>query len=117
MDAYETIMSREVSASIYARLLATLETIGSFEIEPKKTSVHVVHGRSFLGIHPRMSGLVVDIVTADEIPTPRTLRAEQVSRWRWHNRIPLTSPRDVDADLATWIAQAYALTESTAPAE
>jgi Domain of unknown function (DUF5655) len=45
----------EVVRSIYQRLLEVLHTLGPFQEEPKKTSIHLVRTVGFAGVHPRKS--------------------------------------------------------------
>ncbi|MEK7184159.1 MAG: DUF5655 domain-containing protein [Patescibacteria group bacterium] len=105
------IQADSVSAEIYEVLLKTLKKIGPFEVEVKKTSLHITHGRAFLGIHPRKAGLLLNIVTNQSVDDPRIKKVEQVSANRYHNEIVLGSPEELDGSLIEYIRQAYALTK------
>ncbi|MEV7133979.1 DUF5655 domain-containing protein [Arthrobacter sp. NPDC093128] len=109
--ALDTILARPVCALVYDALLALLHGIGSFEVEPKKTSLHITHGRAFLGVHPRSNGLLINVVTAEPIEDPRIRRSERVSANRVHNELLVTTAAGVDAQLQAWIGQAYDLTK------
>lgn len=109
MNAMETIAAREPGASIYEALTRLLGSVGEHAIEVKKTSLHITRGRAFLGVHPRASGLLVNIVLDSKLSDARVVKSEQVSRNRWHNEVLLTSPADVDAQFRGWITDAYAL--------
>ena len=100
------------SQAVYARLLAGLKRVGPFEAEVKKTSVHLVHGRAFAGVHPRATGIELQIVTVAPIRSARIRKVEQVSKHRCHCAVKLESPAEVDAQLLGWLKAAYALTKS-----
>ena len=108
--ALDTILGRPACAAIYAALLRLLEDIGAFEVEAKKTSLHITHGRAFLGVHPRSSSVLLNIVTKDPLTDGRIRRSERVSANRVHNELLVASEADVDAQLRGWLEQAYALT-------
>ena len=105
------ILADSVAGPIYQRLLTVLAALGPFQLEEKKTSIHVVRGRAFLGVHPRKNALLVNIVTAQPIVSDRVVRHDHVSANRVHNEVLLHAKADVDAELVAWITQAYELTE------
>lgn len=107
VNALDAINAREASTSIYAALLEVLDDLGPYQVETKKTSLHITRGRAFLGLHPRANGILVNIVSLAALAGPRVRRTEQVSRNRFHNEVLLTSAEDVDGELSGWIAQAY----------
>jgi hypothetical protein len=109
-DVLAKILSDPTSSVIYAKLLEVLKQLGSFEVEPKQTSLHLTNGRAFVGVHPRKGALLLNIVTSEALTSDRFQRTEQISAHRWHNEIVLSSPGDIDQELAAWLAQAYALT-------
>ena len=107
------ILADPVAGPIYQRLLTVLAELGPFGLEEKKTSIHVVRARAFLGVHPRKNTLLVNIVTARPIASDRVVRHDQVSANRVHNEVLLHAKADVDAELVAWITQAYELTEQS----
>jgi hypothetical protein len=109
-EALERIERDATASALYERLLAFVTDLGEFEVEAKKTSIHVTHGRAFVGVHPRRGGLLVNIVTDAALPPERLHRQEQVSARRWHNEVLLTELGAFDAQVEGWIARAYALT-------
>ena len=89
-------------------LYARLEELGPFEIEEKKTSLHIKNARAaFLGVRPRRAGLRLNIVLPIALDSERVAKAEQVSANRWHNEIDVKSAEEVDSELLNWIRQAY----------
>ena len=99
----------EVVQSIYNRLLEVLRTLGPFQEEPKKTSIHLVHTVGFAGVHPRKSFLILNLRTDHPIQSQRITKTEQVSKSRFHNEVKLTSPSDVNEELLGWLQDAYRL--------
>jgi hypothetical protein len=97
-----------VSAT-YAEILKAARALGPVREEPKKTSIHLVRTRAFAGVATRKDALILTLKAERPIKNPRIRRSEQASAHRWHLEIPLREPRDVDAELRTWILQAYAL--------
>lgn len=98
-----------------ATLQATLDKIGSYAIEAKKTSIHFrpggksPTGAAFAGARPLKSGLRVTIVLAAPPKSPRIVKSEQVSRERWHVETVLQSDDVIDAEFRGWLKSAYDL--------
>jgi hypothetical protein len=99
----------DVVQFIYNRLLEVLRTLGPFQEEPKKTSIHLVHTVGFAGVHPRKSFLLLNVRTDHPIQSQRITKTEQVSKSRFHNEVKLASPSDVDEELLGWLKDAYQL--------
>jgi hypothetical protein len=108
-EAMDKIQQDPISRGIYEALMSRLADVGEFEVEGKKTSLHIVHGRAFLGLHPRRNALLVTIVTNEPIQSPRAVRTEQVSKSRYHNEVLLSSVGEVDDELMGWAKRAYEL--------
>ena len=47
---------------------------------------------------------------------PRVVKSDQISPSRYHNIVPLSSPRDVDAQLVDWLKTACELVRVSAGA-
>jgi hypothetical protein len=45
-------------------------------VQNKKTSLHIVHGRAFLGVHPRATELLLTIVTTTALDSTRVRNGE-----------------------------------------
>ena len=95
--------------AIYGRLLEVLRALGPFKEEPKKTSIHLVNTSGFAGVHPRKSFLYLNVRMDRPLQGERIAKSEQVSKNRYHNEVKITSPDEVDAELAGWLKDAYAL--------
>ena len=94
---------------IYDRLMKALRRFGSVIEEPKKTSIHLVHGSALAGVSTRKDALWLNIRLEHKIASPRINKVEQVSAKRFHNELKLTSPDEVDAELVSWLKEAYHL--------
>jgi hypothetical protein len=111
-DALAKIEANPQSATLYAQVLAIVEDLGECKVEVKQTSLHVVHGRAFLGIHPRKDGLLLNLVTTEPLRSDRLKKVDQVSANRWHNEVLVSSELDIDAQLRRWLKAAYRLTKN-----
>jgi hypothetical protein len=92
---------------LYRSLRAALRPIGTFREEVKKTSVHLVRGSAFVGVHFRRSHLLVTIKAATPIDSPRIVKVEQVSKNRWHCEVKVSAETEIDGDLCAWMRAAY----------
>jgi hypothetical protein len=106
----ERIDGDPISSDIYGALIDQISSFAGCELQENASSFHVAHGRAFLGIHPRRGGILVNIVLARQLESARVHRAERVSANRWHNEIILRDPAELDAELFSWIREAYDLT-------
>lgn len=97
--------------SMYEKLLSVLSKNGKYEVQPKKTSIHISHNRAFVGVHPKASYLEVNVVLAREKASPAAETVEQVSKNRFHHFYKLQSSKQLNADFARLLKEAYSLTE------
>jgi len=93
----------------YDRLLAALGTIGPVAEEPKKTSIHLVRSSALAGVEVRKDYFLLNIKSDAPIDSPRVTKAERLSARRFHQKVRLASPDEVDAELLGWLAKAYEL--------
>ena len=99
------------SRQLYKKLLTAIRPIGKFREEIKKTSVHLVRGSAFAGVHPRKQYLLLTIKAAVPIKSARIVKSEQVSKNRWHLEVKIASENDIDGELLAWLREAYDLCE------
>jgi hypothetical protein len=92
-------MADPVSQELYKKLLDALGPLGAFEEEVKKPPHHFVRRSAFAGVHSRKQFLLLTIKAAQPVRSPRVLKAEQVSKNRWH----------LAAELLGWLREAYEL--------
>src|SRR3982751_4191764 len=98
-----------VVRKIYDGLLAALRSVGPIREEPKKTSIHLVRSSALAGVETRRNYLLLNIKADGPIDSPRIDKSEQLSARRYHHRLKLSSPADVDADVQSWLKAAYEL--------
>jgi hypothetical protein len=95
--------------AIYQRLLSTVKAIGPFTEDPKKTSIHLTRRSAFAGIATRKNALILTIKSATDIKSSRIFKREQASANRWHLEVRLENPKQVDAELKSWLKAAMEL--------
>jgi hypothetical protein len=105
-----SILKSPASQATYARLVSAVEKLGPFRVEEKKTSLHLTRGRAFAGVHPRATGILLNLVFDAPLKHARVHKSEQVSAHRYHVEFKLEDPAEIDAQLVGWIRRAYALT-------
>ena len=93
----------------YDKVLSSLAKVGPLKAEAKKTSIHLVRETAFAGAHPKKAWLDLTIRSDKPIKSARVRAQEQVSKNRWHQDVRLASPKDVDAEVISWLKSAYAL--------
>ena len=94
---------------VYDRVIAALGKIGPVRQDPKKTSIHLVRSSALAGVEVRKDYLLLNIKTDYPIKSPRVVRGEQLSAKRFHHKVKLCSPREVDRELQRWLQDAYNL--------
>ncbi len=95
--------------TVYEKVLTSMSKIGPLKAEAKKTSIHLVRETSFAGAHPNKAWLDLTIRSDKPIKSARVRAQEQVSKNWWHQDVRLMSPKDVDAEVVSWLKSAYAL--------
>jgi len=93
--------------AIYDRLLNTIKRFGLIVEEPKKTSIHIVNRTALAGVATRKGHVILTIKSDRNLASARIHKSEQASARRFHHQVKLTSPADVDEELAGWLKTAY----------
>jgi hypothetical protein len=96
---------------LYDQLISLLRTFGPIEEDPKKTSIHLNRASALAGVETRKNYLLLNIKSDHKIESPRIEKAEQVSAKRFHHKVRISSPKDFDEELKTWLKEAYLLSE------
>ncbi len=97
--------------ALYNQLILILQTFGPIEEDPKKTSIHLNRRSALAGVETRKNYLLLNIKSDHKIKSPRIEKAEQVSSKRFHHKVKISSPKDLDEELKTWLKEAYLLSE------
>jgi hypothetical protein len=95
--------------ALYDQLLSILQTFGPVAEDPKKTSIHLNRKSALAGVETRKDGLLLNIKSDHQIKSPRIEKAEQISAKRFHHKVRVSSPRDLDEELKAWLKEAYLL--------
>ncbi len=96
-------------AAIYRRLLTKTRVLGPFTEVPNKSSIHLVNRTIFAGVATRQKALLLTLKAEADIRSPRIEKHDQVSANRWHLRIRLSEPAEIDRELLGWLKAAYTL--------
>ncbi|MEI6887361.1 MAG: DUF5655 domain-containing protein [bacterium] len=80
-----------------------------YVVERKVTSLHIVKGKAFLGIHFLKDTLRINIVLEHAISMPNLYKSELISKNRFHNRVDLSDPKDLNKEVIGYIKEAYNL--------
>src|SRR5437764_224953 len=68
------------AAKAYGELMKVVARLGPYEVEEKKTCLHVTSGGpAFLGIHPRKNGLRLTVVLTRPIEARRIVKCDRAS--------------------------------------
>ena len=94
---------------IYDALLRASRSLGAFEEEPKKTSIHLARKVAFAGVATRKDAIILTLKAAGDIDDARVIKHQHTSANRWHLDIRLRQPKDVDGQLKRWLEDAYEL--------
>ena len=97
--------------AIYEKIIEVARDCGAVGEEAKKTSIHLTRRTAFAGVATRKTALILTLKAAADIRSDRIVKHERASANRWHLDVRLEQPKEVDAMVAGWIKQAYALAE------
>ena len=97
--------------ALYDQLLSMLQALGPVTEDPKKTSIHLNRKSALAGVETRKDGLLLNIKSDHQIKSPRIEKAEQISAKRFHHKVRISSPGDLDEELNSWLKEAYLLSE------
>ena len=97
--------------ALYDQLLKTLNKIGPVEEDPKKTSIHINRKSALIGVETCKDCLLLTIKADHEINNPRIEKVEKISAKRFYHKVRISSSKDYDTELKSWLKDAYALAE------
>jgi Domain of unknown function (DUF5655) len=97
---------------VYDSLIKKVKYFGKFQVQPHKTSIHLLNQTAFAGVATRKDYLLLTIKTDYPIESSRVTKIEQVSRNRFHLLIKLEATNEINAELIKWLGDAYKLSGS-----
>ena len=95
--------------AIYNSILVAARTLGDFEEDPKKTSIHLNRKTAFAGVEIRRQCLILTLKSDRDIDSGRVVKREQTSAHRWHIEFRIERPDEIDLELQHWLEKAYEL--------
>jgi hypothetical protein len=93
-------------------LLHLLDSIGKYNVERKKSSIHITRERAFVGIHPKKSYLGINVVLDRAQAAPPASKVEKVSANRFHHYYKITSKKELNRSFAQLLQEAYDLAQA-----
>ncbi len=98
-----------VVTAIYEKLIKELHKFGQIKIEPKKTSIHLGNRFGFAGVYTRNDYMNLEVHLNYKLTSKRVSKVEQASPNRFHHTIKISSPKEIDKELISWLKEAYIL--------
>ena len=92
-------------------VLGVVRALGPVEVLPERSRIALHVRMSFAAFVPRRRWLDGHVVLAERLTSPRFRRVEIYSPRNVVHEFRLTSPDDVDAEVAGWLAAAYRVGE------
>ena len=92
-------------------LFSLLDTIGKYNVERKKSSIHITRERAFIGLHPKKSYLGVNIVLDHAEASPAASKVEKISAKRFHHYYKITSRKELNKSFSRLLREAYDLAQ------
>ena len=110
-DAIDRLFARSEPAvrTLARTLIATAQELPDVVVDPKGTCIHLNRRVAFAGLHPRKTGVLLNLRTSAPLESSRIRKTERLSANRYNNETLIESPAALDAELRGWIAQAHAL--------
>src|SRR5215469_3175629 len=99
--------SDPVVRAIFDQVLGEVSAFGPVHVLPEKSRIALQVRMSFAAFMPRIHWLNGHLVMARCVGSPRFLKAEELSPRNVVHTFRLTSPREVDAEFISWLAEAY----------
>jgi Domain of unknown function (DUF5655) len=96
----------------YDELLKILRNRGPILEAPHKTSIRLIRATTLAGVATRKNYLILTLKSDRMLTSPRIRKTERVSSNRYHLKLKLKSPLDVNEELVGWLNRAYMLSAS-----
>jgi hypothetical protein len=99
----------DTTDELYRLLLSLLDSIGTYSVEHKNNSIHIVRERAFVGVHPKKSYLGINIVLDRSKASPPASKVEKVSANRFHHYYKITDRKKLNRSFVRLLQEAYHL--------
>lgn len=105
-------VGRPAARALYGQLLLLLAPLGPVEQRPRRTQIGLAHGVLFSCVwHPPrkadQNGLMLQFTLEAPLAHPRVLACTQPYPGRFTHHLLLSGPQALDAELLSWLNQAY----------
>ena len=90
-------------------LTARVRKVGPFRIDAVKSSINIVGKYHFAAVHVLRSSLTLGFLLNRRLNDTRIVRVEEVGTKKYLHIVRLAHRKDVDARIAKWMKEAYAL--------
>ena len=94
--------------AIYDAIVECVEQLGPYHADAVRVGVFLLSDRKFAEVRPKSRWLDVSLYLPRPIEHPRVVRTVAVSSRRTVSVVRLRTPADLDDDVRSWIADAYA---------
>jgi len=100
----------EWSVALYRRFEELVAACGPYTLSPSKSSITFKGARrGFAGARPTVKGLRVYLDLQRPVDDPRIQNVSPYTRRLFVHHLTITSPEQLDDELAGWVAEAYAV--------
>jgi hypothetical protein len=101
--------------TLFDALLDAVEVeVGPFEVVSLPCCIHLAGTDDFLAILPKRDRIEIRFTLHHRLHSPRILACTEISRESHKHRIDVTGVEEIDAELLSWLREAY-LGTSSAP--
>jgi hypothetical protein len=97
--------------ALFDDVVAAIQKIGPVQILPEKTRIAFQVRMSFAQVTPKSKWLDGHVVLARRFEHPRFRQIQTISPRNHVHSFRINSPRDIDAEFTSWLAEAYSVGE------
>lgn len=97
----------QTAQELYNLLLSELEMLGPVRVTRKEMSVYLENRTPFAVVIVRNRSIKLVLRASHKISNPRIGHVDRVANHAFHHTLFIESKRDIDAELLSWLADAY----------
>jgi hypothetical protein len=92
---------------VYRAVLRALTKLGELDIDPVEVGIMIKRHSTFCELRPKRGAVELAFKLSRPLASPRIRRTLRVSTHRTAYVLLLTSAREVDAELRSWLVESY----------
>jgi hypothetical protein len=92
---------------VFDAVMAHLETLGAVHVEPVSVGIFLKRSRPFAELRPMQRWVALSFALGHTVQHVKIARTMGRSARRVYHVVRLHGPEDVDADVKTWLTEAY----------